>query len=90
MLSEGHTDYQRFADGSKRWLWQIVIDGRLWRAGVEHRLDAARRVAEASWELYYADRAAVLVRPTDRLRESPFLDLDALDRDDDATPDPAA
>ncbi len=49
MPDDTYIDYQKFSDGSQRWLWLTYYRGRLWRAGVEHRLDDARHAAAVAW-----------------------------------------
>ena len=45
-----YIDYQRFADGSNRWLWCIYHDDRLWRGGVAHTFGDAKVFAHSSWQ----------------------------------------
>lgn len=42
-------DYQLCSDGSNRWLWQVIHRGLLWRAGVQHLYEDARRSAHRAW-----------------------------------------
>jgi hypothetical protein len=64
-----YIDYQRFGDGSNRWLWAIYHADRLWRAGVAHAFSDAKAFAHSSWEQLRealpADDAARLVNASD-------------------------
>jgi hypothetical protein len=85
---ETRTEYDRLSDGSGRWLWRCMVGTRVWRAGVEHRLDDARRIADVAWESYLDKAQTAMLLEAQRHTESPILDLDALERgpggDDDA------
>jgi len=47
---DSYIDYQLMIDGSNRWLWQVRHRGLLYRCGVEHQYDDARRAAHRAWQ----------------------------------------
>ncbi len=90
METDTYIDRERFKDGSHRWLWRVMVDGRLWRAGVEHSLEDATRAAHRSWDEYQNEHAIVDAAT----KRSPWgmhlADFDRIDQGDGNDPPPAA
>ena len=78
--SDLHTDCERMTDGTQRWLWRVVYQGRLYAGGVCQSRGYATHEAQIGVRRLLMGLDRQEERALGAVSPSPMLDPDVLDR----------